>query len=159
MFFGRKKHIKILADKFNHTISFDRNSIIITNNINFINVTDIDKNNVVIRYNIDSGETELSVIDIDLMDVLFEILRRNKLYIIDIKQGSLLTLDDYIDVEGKYAKDQIKQIKTSKKDETITNRLLGGNRIEAEVYCDLFILTDDLMVYRTNTIDIDSIKL
>lgn len=159
-FFGRKKHIKILADKFNHSIEFSSSSLIIKSNINFIELTETQKNKVNIRYNVTGGEVKLSVTEIDLIDVVFEILRREKLEPVEMKEGELMSLKNYIDEVGKhYVQEKIKKIKFSRTDGTYKNEILNGNRMEAEVYDNLLILTDDLRVCKTNTIDINEITV
>lgn len=157
MFFGRKKHIRILADKFNHSIDFEGNSLILKNDTNLIKLTDTTKNKINIHYNVKSGEENLLVSEFDFIDVLFELLsRRDSQEPIELKEGELMNLQNYIDEVGAhYFLEKIQKIKHAITDGTYRNEILQGNRMEAEVYNKLLILTDDLRYYKTNTIDIE----
>ncbi len=149
MFLGKKKHIGILANKFNHSSEFEGNSLIFKSNLNFIRLTDTLKNSVMIHYNVTNGENVISVDEDDLIDVVYELLRRDKLEIITLKEGSLMSVEKYIEEVGQHYFD--KKIGASK---IHKNEILAGNRMEAEIYDNLLILTDDLRFFKTTTIAI-----
>ena len=159
MFLNQKTHIKLLADKFAYSISYNNDSITLSNALNQIYITDKDKYSVVLSYDTKTGKTSYVVNEEDLIDALYELFRRDKLESIQRKNGKLLTLEDYIDEEGLFMKNKIKEVIQELNTGTITNKNLGGNRIEGEIYKDTLILVDDLMYFKTNMIDLIGIKL
>jgi hypothetical protein len=158
MFLDKKKHIKLLADKFTYSISYDNDSILLSNSIHQIRIADKDKYNVLISYDTQTGNTNYVVNEEDIIDTLYELLRREKLEKIQLKNGKLLTLKDYFDEEGHFFENKLKEVITELNLGSSIHKNLGGNRIEGEIYKDTLILVDDLMFFKTNMIDLKEIK-
>ncbi|NUN99192.1 MAG: hypothetical protein HUU01_01115 [Saprospiraceae bacterium] len=154
MFLNRKRHIKLLADKFAYSITYGNDFIILCNSLNKIRITDTDKYSVLISYDTQTGNTNYIANEEDIIDTLYEFLRHDKLETIQKKSGKLLTLKDYIDGEGLFFENKIKEIIKELNSGTNTHKFLGGNRIEGEIYKDTLILVDDLMFFKTNMIDL-----
>jgi len=159
MFLDKKRHIKLLADKFAYSISYDKDSILLSNSFNLIRITDKDKYNVLISYYIHTENTDYIANEEDIIDTLYELLRRENLGDIKRKNGNLLTLKDYIDGEGHFFEKKIKEVIMELKTKSNIYKNLGGNRIECEIYKDTLILVDSLMSYKTNMIDLKENKL
>lgn len=158
MFLNKKRHIKLLADKFAYSIAYDNDSIILSNSLNQIRITDKDKYNVLISYDTQTGNVQYIANEEDIVDTLYELLRHDNLEIIQTKDGKPLTLKDYIDQEGIYFENKIKGVIQELNTRTNSNIFLGGNRIEGEIFSDTLILVDDLMFFKTNMIDLKEIK-
>ncbi len=159
MFLNKKRHIKLLADKFAYSITYDNDTITLSNLLNQIRIIDRDKYSVEISYDTMMGKTSYVANEEELIDTLYELFRRYKLESIQRKNGKLLTLEDFVNEEGLFMKNKIKEVIQELNTGTITNKNLGGNRIEGEIYKDTLILVDDLMYFKTNMIDLIGIKL
>jgi hypothetical protein len=154
MFLDKKRHIKLLADKFAYSISYGKDAILLSNSLNQIRITDKDKYNVLISYEIQTGNKSYVANEEDIIDTLYELLRHEKIEYIQKKNGKLLTLKDYIDEEGSFFENKIKEVIMELNTGANIHKILGGNRIEGEIYKDTLILVDDLMFFKTNMIDL-----
>ncbi len=158
MFLNNKRHIKLLADKFAYSINYDNESIILSKSLNQIRITDKDKYNVLISYDTQTDNVSYIANEEDIIDTLYELLRHESLEIIQKKNGRLLTIKDYIDQEGLYFENKIKEVIQELTTLTNSSIFLGGNRIEGEIYNKTLILVDDLMFFKTNMIDLKELK-
>jgi hypothetical protein len=151
-----KRHIKLLAERFDHTIRYDNEKIILFNDKNTIEIEPCDKEKITILYNThESLEEVLHVENIFIYDPLIELLKRTSLYKIEFIRGDLVELKDFVNEES-IAKKSIKSLKEEWK---INNEIecmdLGGNRFEVEYYKGILILIDDLPNCKlANVIDI-----
>lgn len=159
MFLNKKRHIKLLADKFAYSITYDNDSIILSNSLNQICITDTDKYSVLISYETQKGKTNYVANEEDLIDTLYELFRSDDLSTIKNKSGKPLTIKDYIDEEGLFFRNKIKEAIQKLNTGTTTYKFLGGNRFEGEIYNDTLILVDDLMFFKTNMINLKDIKI
>ncbi len=145
MFLNKKRHIKLLADKFAYSITYDNESIVLSKSLNKIRITDKDKYNVLISYDTQTDNVNHIANEEDIIDTLYELLRHDNLELIQKKKGKPLTIKDYIDQEGLYFENKIKEVIQELTTRTNSSIILGGNRIEGEIYNKTIILVDNLM--------------
>ncbi|WP_298541902.1 hypothetical protein [uncultured Aquimarina sp.] len=149
-----KKNIRIIAEKNNCTILYNSNSLTIIDSMNSIQIAQNNKYEFDLVYNIIKDIIQIKVPIEEIYDVLLELLRRIDLNKIKLKTGVLIQLIDWIKEEGVSAKDNLEKLKMDLKIKSIEYRHLGGNRIEAEYYKGLLILSDDLCWNKSNIIEI-----
>lgn len=159
MFLNKKRHIKLLADKFAYSINYDKESIILSKSSNQIRITDKNKYNVLISYDTQTDNVNYIANEEDIIDTLYELLRHDNLEIIQKKNGKPLTIKDYIDQEGLYFENKIKEVIQELTTLKNSSLFLGGNRIEGEIYNKTLILVDDLMFFKTTMIDLTDCEL
>ena len=151
-----KKHIRLLAEKYQHTINYKANGILLTNSFNEIELYQKDKGQFSIHFNPSVDGKALDVDFPNVYDVLIDLLRRTQAHPYQPKNGNLLTLADWFEGEQSF----MKQLHNLIKKESLTPIdcvNFGGNRFELEYYKGIFILTDDLMAKRSNIFE--SVKL
>ena len=148
-----KKHIRILAEKFNHLIEYDKDILILKNQQNDIRIWQEDKYGINISFNLKNKSKYLKINTDRIYDIVIELLKRgNNTQNIEINSEMVLTLEDWINEEGDFARKQLEELKKDLKLKDIKYRELGGNRYEAEFYDGILILTDDLCFASSNVI-------
>lgn len=147
-----KKHIKILAERFSQLIEYDRDILILRNDIR---VWQKDKYGYNISFNL-LGKHRLLKVSIDgIYNVVIQLLRReNNTQDVELKSEVVLTVEHWVSEEGDFAREQLEKLKKDLKTESIKYRDLGGNRYEAEFYNGILILTDDLCFLSSNIIEL-----
>ena len=91
----------------------------------------------------------------DVYDIILTLLsRKENLEKFILKKGTLLTTEEWIKEEGKFAEEQLEELKRDLRYEQIEFREVGGNRYVAEYYNGLLIMTDDLYWAKSNVIPI-----
>ena len=152
-----KSHIRKLAKKFNHEIEYQNDIVVLKSEMNKIELWEPDKNGVNISYNLsDNNFDKLKVEHDGVYDILIDLFRREKGSKLTLKNGVLLTIEEWIKEEGEFAKEKFEELKKDLHSEQIEFRELGGNRYEAEYYDGLLILKDDLCWAKSNVIPIPS---
>ncbi len=58
-----KKHIRILAERFNHHIKYEKNEVELKNDINEITLSSPDKYGTIVKYNSKEGVNQVKVIE------------------------------------------------------------------------------------------------
>ena len=151
-----KKNIKLLADKFNLVLEYDKDTLLLKNEINKIRIWEKDKHGINISFNLNGNIEEILKLSTeDIYDILLELFKRKSSEeIIEVKTGILLTVEEWINEEGKFAKKQLEELKRDLQYELIDYRNLGGNRFEAEFFKGVLILMDDLCWAKSNVISI-----
>ena len=150
-----KKHIRILAEKFNHLIEYDKDILVLKNEINDIRIFQEDKYGINVSFNLLDKYRHLKVTTDRIYDVIIELLRRGKnTQDVELNSEMILTVEDWINEEGDFAKKQLEKLKKDLKTENIKYRDLGGNRYEVEFYNGILILTDDLCFASSNIIEL-----
>ncbi|MEO1048994.1 MAG: hypothetical protein AAFX87_00095 [Bacteroidota bacterium] len=148
-----KKNIRLFAEKYKHTIEYDKDVMLLKSKINQIKVWVEDKYGVNIALNKGQLITDIKVDTHLIYDALHQIFIRNSdLDAYKRPAGILITLDEWINEEGEFAEEQIQQLKKQLADATIDYKHLGGNRFIAEFYKGVVILTDDLSWAATNIV-------
>ncbi|QCE40948.1 hypothetical protein [Psychroserpens sp. NJDZ02] len=147
-----KKHIRILAEKFNHLIEYDKDILVLKNQMNDIRIWQEDKYDINVSFNLLDKHRHLKVKIDRTYDVLIELLRRQKNQDVELNSEMILTIKDWINEEGDFARQQLENLKKDLKTENIKYRELGGNRYEVEFYDGILILTDDLCFASSNVI-------
>ncbi len=151
-----KKHLKILANRFEHTIEYHfNNDIIISNKLNFIKISHKSKNKLSFSYNCKLDLKEIEIDFDDLYDTLIQVLKRKSDYEIITTKYDLLTLEIYLENEGQRAQKEIEQLIQNYKIGKVENKILFGNRITPEIFNGIIILTDDLERIKSNVIDLE----
>jgi hypothetical protein len=150
-----KKNIRVLAEKYHHSIQYDKEVVRLEAGSNTIEVEPTNKGVLTIRYNALKETEKLEIPSDEVYDVLIELLRRKETAVIHRKEGDLITLDLYRQEEGTIVDQWLKQLKAEINTKGIAHKQLGGNRIEAEYYKGLLILTDDLVYYLSNVIELE----
>ncbi|WP_053989917.1 hypothetical protein [Mangrovimonas sp. TPBH4] len=148
-----KEHIKLLAEKYNHKLTYDKFKIIVFSDKNYVEINELNQKSVEITYNYSTGKEKTILKNSDIYDLLIEILTRFELNIIRSKNCELLNISHFIEEEGKVANKRLAELKSEIKNGQVIYRNLGGNRIEAEYYKGILILKDDLMNYKSNVIE------
>ena len=151
-----KKHIKLLAEKFNHKVEYEKEVMVLQNVVDEIRIWEEDKYGTNVSYNEGKDlKIELKLNSENFYNVFIEILgRKSQEEKLMIGDGILLTFEVWIKEEGDFAKDQIEGLKIDLENEQIEFRKLGGNRFEAEYFKGILILTDDLCWGKSNVISI-----
>ncbi len=151
-----KKHIKILADKFNHKVECQKDVMILKNKINHIKLWEKDKYGINISYNLNENQSDnLKVETENIYNVILELLnRKEQNEKLKMKTGILITIEEWINEEGEFAREQLEELKRDLQYQQIEFRELGGNRFEVEYYKGILILTDDLCWAKSNVIPI-----
>ena len=151
-----KKHIKLLAEKFNHKVEYEKEVMVLQNVVDEIRIWEEDKYGTNVSYNEGKDlKIELKLNSENFYNVFIEILgRKSQEEKLMIGDGILLTIEEWIKEEGDFAKDQIEGLKIDLENEQIEFRKLGGNRFEAEYFKGILILTDDLCWGKSNVISI-----
>ena len=150
-----KKNIRLLASKYDHDISYNHDSsICVFNEINNIFIKLINKAEVLISYNLEKDEEEILIKANVFYDLFLNLLERNSLCKIELTEGDPLSLDDWFEHEGSFAKQQLKDLKNELARDEFTYKNLFGNRILVEFYSGILILTDDLCWTPSNIIEL-----
>jgi len=150
-----KKHIKILAQKFNHSVEYKKDILIFKNEVNEIKIWQKDKYSINISFNLLNKPKQVKIITERIYDFVIELFqRKNNSEDIKLNSEMILTIDDWVNEEGDFAKQQLEKLKRDLKTEKITSRQLGGNRYEAEFYNGIIILTDDLYFSASNIVEL-----
>jgi len=150
-----KKHIKILAQKFNHSIEYEKNVLILKNDVNEIKIWEENKYGINISFNLLNKLKQVKITTERIYDFMIELFqRRNSSEDIKLNSEMILTIDDWVNEEGDFAKQQLEKLKNDLKTENIKYRQLGGNRYEAEFYNGIIILTDDLYFAASNIVEL-----
>lgn len=154
-----KRTIRVLAGKYHHTIGYEKEVLRLEGVVNSIAIEPTHKDLFTVQYNAPLGTESLAVPNDEIYDVLLALLRRKEASVIGRKAGNLITLDLYRLEEGAIVDQWLTQLKIETNTRGITHKKLGGNRIEAEYYQGLLILTDDLVFYASNVIELSVIEL
>ncbi|MDO1451295.1 hypothetical protein Q0590_33785 [Rhodocytophaga aerolata] len=155
MYHQTKKNIRVLAEKYHYTIQYDREVVRLEGGSNKIEVEPTNKGRLTIKYSASKGTERLEIPNDEIYDVLIELFRRKEADELHQKEGDLITLDLYRQEEGTIVDQWLKQLKEEISTKGITHKEIGGNRIEAEYYKGLLILTDDLVFYLSNVIELE----
>lgn len=148
-----KKIIKILAQRYKHSICYEGDKMILKSNINYIEIT-IAKNMVKISYNINQGYGNNELDFINVYDFLIKVLTRYDITEVNENKGFLIQLNDYIKEEGKMVKKSLSKLISDLKNNKIKYRDLGGNRYEGEYIDGVLLLKDDLGLDKSNIIEL-----
>ena len=154
-----KKNIRLLSQKFNHSIDYHIDCVFIHSSLNRVKISQEKKYGFKVQYNSFLKNISIDIEKEDVYDIILELLKRTELYELKEKTGFLLNVKKWINEEANdYGKEIIQGlIKVSKKD-LIEYENLGGNRIEAEYYKGLIILNDDLCWDKSNVINLKTIN-
>ncbi|MCD8435949.1 hypothetical protein LNJ03_11665 [Tenacibaculum dicentrarchi] len=150
-----KKNIRIIAEKFYHLIEYDKDIIILKNQMNDIRIWQEDKYGINISFNLLDKHRHLKVAIDRIYHVIIELLSRKKnIENVKINYEMILTIEDWINEEGDFGKQQLEKLKKDLKTKNIKYRDLGGNRYEAEFYDGILILNDNLCYASSNIIEL-----
>lgn len=152
-----KKNITLLSGKFNHEISYFESLISIQNNLNFIEIFQLSKEMLLVKYNVENGIDEVEILTAYIYDLLINIFLRTELNKVSLNIGDLL---DVKDVKEEF--NDIKEIE-NKLFELISNNVqyydFGGNRILTQYYKNILILIDDICYAKSNVLNINNDKI
>lgn len=148
-----KKHIKLLAERFEHQLRYDRNALIIYNSSNTIRIEEYKKSDLDISYNVDTSSTKTERVPQDrAYDIIIKILTRYEVEEVKFSLGTPIQLEDWIEEES-YKRTRIVDLQRQILKEDADHVILGGNRLEAEYFKGVIILMDDLMWMPCNVIE------
>ena len=151
-----KRNIRLLTAKFNHEITYNHDSSIsVRNEVNDILIKQLNKNELLVSYNLETEEIEVLKQTNEFYDLFLELLERTSLKKVKPKNGAPISLEDWFESEGDFAKQQLRNLKDEISCDKIIYKNLGGNRIEVEYYCGILILTDDLFLAPSNIIKLE----
>jgi hypothetical protein len=150
-----KKYIKILAEKFYHTMEYDKEALLLIGQLNEIRIEKGKKSNFIISYNHENGVEALNILDDEIFDILLELFWRNDLDRIKLKGGELLNWELFKEIEKEDAfwDNFLLKVKKEADEKGFQYREIGGNRILLEYYNGLLIMFDDLKFYKSNVIE------
>ena len=152
-----KQHIKLLAERFGHSLSYEGSRILLFNEINAISITSTKKERIEISYNVDqtSPQEAIEVGNETVYDPLIQLLKRAFLHPITLRNSSIIQLSDFLS-EERIARKTIPELKHEWLTQQIEYKNLGGNRFEAEFFKGVVILTDDLPdAMLSNVVDVN----
>lgn len=150
-----KKHIKLLSELYDHSIDYNKNTIILNSRLNNIRITQINKTNIELTFNINSEKQHLIIQNNDCYDILIKLMKRNESYLCPFGDKSMKFIlpIDFLEEEMNGATElDLKKLILSKSAEYVD---LGGNRFEGLYYKGVLILTDDLLWSKFNMVDFD----
>lgn len=148
-----KRHIKLLAERFEHQIHFDRQTICLSNFKNSIRIEENHKRKLEVSYNVDDSNTITNAVTpIELYDLLIKILSRFETEKVVFKSEEPIQLEEWIATECQ-RNTRILDLKRRIQRENSDHVILGGNRLEAEYFKGVIILMDDLSWSPCNVVD------
>lgn len=152
-----KKNIRLIVEKYNHSIKYHFDFLIIKSEINFIEIHKESKENLLIKYNVLNGVISKTIKEEYVYDLLITLFYRIKPNVIYLHQGRLLTLDIFIKEECNSSNihSHLIEYKLNWCNGGSSFVNIGGNRLEAEFYKGLLILTDDILLDKSNVIEIN----
>lgn len=154
-----KKTIRLLADKFDHLMVYEKDIMLLKNQVNNIQIRQEDKYGMTISYKL-GGKVNKQKLPLErIYDVMLQLLQRQDDHTqIAAKPGVLLTVEEWIKEEGAWARERLENLIRDLNSQAFAYRWLGGNRYQAEYYKGLLIITDDLGWAVSNVIELESIK-
>lgn len=148
-----KRHITLLAERFEHQIRYDKNALILFNSMNTIRIEEYKRDQLEISYNIGNSETKTERISIrEVYDLIIKTLTRYEVHEVDFLLGTPIQLKEWMEEEWSKSS-RILDLQRKIKDENSEQIYLGGNRYEAEYYKGVIILMDDILWQPCNVID------
>lgn len=148
-----KRHIKLLAERFEHQVQFDRNAMIISNSSNTIRIEEYKKYDLEITYNINNSTTKTErVPQEEPYDLIIKILTRYEMGEVKFRLGNPIQIQDWIE-EERYKSTRIVDLQRWILKEKSDHVILGGNRLEAEYFKGVIILMDDIVLSPCNVVD------
>lgn len=150
-----KRHIKLITEKYDHALTYDRSRLIINSEKNHIEIEEAGKDQFCLKYNTNEGVETITIAQEDVFDVLIALYTRWETTRVDEKRGELLKMAHFLEEEGKGAEKRLKQLRLDLKNNELNYRHLGDNRIEAEYFKGVIILKDDIMAYKSNVVDFE----
>jgi len=139
-----KRHIKLLAEKFDHMVSYDRNDIFVLSDFNSICIGSTRKGLITLVYNAeDNLQVKIEVGEIQFYDPYINILKRTAPEKVEIRNNDIIQLQDFMEFE-RIARRTIPELKHELYTNQVDHKYLGGNRFEAEYYKGIITLIDDL---------------
>jgi hypothetical protein len=145
-----KKNIRLLTERFNHSIEYSAEDLWIKSDLNSIKISPKHKYGFVVAYNSESNIIQIEIKLADIYDILIQLLRRTQPYGLKEKTGKLLSIADWITEEGDWVVKELKVLKNNLDQENLEFKEIGGNRFKGEYFKGLLILTDDLCWGRSN---------
>lgn len=153
-----KRNIRLLSERFNHSIEYSSEYLLINSDLNSIKVSPNSKYGFIINYNSESGNVQIEIELEDIYDVLIELLRRKELYQLKAKTEKLICIEDWTSEEGDWIIQELKELHLRLENESFDFIEIGGNRFEGEYYKGLLILTDDLCWNKSNVIEFNTLR-
>ncbi len=148
-----KRHIKLLAERFEHQIHYDRHVICLSNFKNSIRIEENRKRKIEVSYNVDDVSTITNAVTpIELYDLLIKILSRFETEKVQFKSEQPIQLEEWIATECQRST-RILDLKRRIQRKNSDHVILGGNRLEAEYFKGVIILMDDLLWTPCNVVD------
>ena len=144
-----KNSIKVLAERYNHKVRYEKNCLLLTNNINKIELQE-QKYSYTVKYNTDKEFLTIESEKALIFDTLIQLFTRYTSYAITIQEKELLELKDYLSEEGKRAQKDWDNFTKKQKIAAEDNYIFFGNRIELEYFKGIYILRDDLNLKASN---------
>jgi len=149
-----KKNIRLLAEKHEHSISYLPNSIEINNEINEISIVQHTKELFRIEFNLTKEKQAIYISNLEIYDVVLQVVKRKNIHPIKIKTFPLLSIKQWLSDEGKSAQNDFNKLKTDLRKSNPANRIMFGNRIEAEYYSGIIILEDIMNEFVSNVVNL-----
>ena len=151
-----KKNLKILAAKFNHSIEYEKDVLLLKNEVNEIRIWEKSNSKISVSYNVDQIDKEQLTINTDsVYDLMLQLLsRKDPKILFKAKSGILLTIEEWIKEEGDFLSPSLEELKRDFQDGKINSKNLGGNRYLATFFNGILILTDDLCWAKSNVIQL-----
>lgn len=152
-----KKNIRLLSERYEHTLFYYENTVIIKNEKNFIEIFPQYQEIVLVKYNYEEGSIEVKIHNSEVYDVLIKVFLRKGLEKINLNPLDPLNFNDLEEEFGDVDKFKRKIIFLINSKAGYS--YIGGNRVLTEFYKGILILRDDIGVAKGNVININNDKI
>lgn len=147
----------MIARWLEHSTKFDRDSIIIANELNQIKIIPKHRDSFDLEYNTSHGVFTLSLLKEEIIDCLQEICCRKNLVEVQPKSGQLITKQLFLEEEGEFWVNHLEKFVEEKHPVNGRGYELGGNRILVTYYEGYIILVDDLGYYKSTILEFNEL--
>ena len=143
-----KKYLRLVAEKYSFSTNYLNETISISNDSRQISI-EPERNEIYnVNYKYSNQSQNLSVSVVELFDLIITWLKYDE---INVREGKTITIEDWIS-EELVSLDKIEKTLSNLKENNLESYEFGGNRIMAEYYKEIIILTDDLGIYKSAVI-------
>ncbi len=152
-----KKNIRLLSERYEHTLFYYESAIIIKSEKNFIEIFPQYQENILVKYNYEEGNVEVKIHDSEVYDVLIKVFLRRGLEKIILNPLHPLSFNDLEEEFGDLDEFNRKIISLINLNTVYCD--IGGNRVLTELYKEILILRDDIGGAKGNVININNDKI
>lgn len=149
-----KRNVRLLAEKYEHSVSYPPQGLKISSTLNELCISPQSKDILLVEYNSSSERETVYVSTQGIYDIVLQILQRRNAHSVKMKSNHILNIEKWVSDEGKNALKDFNNLKQELKNSNPSNRIMFGNRIEAEYYSGVIILQDVMNEYVSTIINL-----